>query len=52
MIMARNVKKDLFVARSYVLDIFFVHNTMKRDMPDRDVKALAVSSVFSLVTER
>ena len=33
-----------------MLDVFFIHDTMEGDMPDRNVKALAVGSTFSSVT--
>lgn len=50
--MVKNLNKNLFITCSYVLDVFFVRDTIERDMPDRNVKTLAVGSVFSLVTER
>ena len=45
----KNSNKNLFVTCPYVLDVFFVRDTVEGDMPDRNVKALAMGSAFSLV---
>ena len=48
----RNSNKNLFVARAYVLDVFFVRDATEGDVPDRNVKALAVGSTFPLTGMR
>jgi len=48
----RNSNKNLFVARAYVLDVFFVRDTTEGDVPDRNVEALAVGSTFPLTGKR
>ena len=45
------LNKYLFIMYSYLFDVFFVCDAIKCDMPDRDVKALAVGSTFSLVVD-
>lgn len=46
-IAVKRLNKYLFIMYSYLFDVFFVCDAIKCDMPDRDVKALAVGSTFS-----
>ena len=45
-----NPNNNLFIVRSYVLDVFFVRDAIEGNMPNRNVKTLAVGSGFSSVT--
>jgi hypothetical protein len=51
-ITAKDLNENLFVTCPYVLDVFFIRDTIECDMPDRNVKALAVGTTFSSVTDQ
>lgn len=38
--------ENLLISRSHVLDIFFVYDSVKCNMPDGNVEALAMGSTF------